>query len=200
MTFADEAIQAFLNEAEKAEQRHHIQDGPVQIGDQVYEFEERHFFEELMTVYLPKEFTELPEHLRRMKYPYEQRPQIIQSDDTGAVTFTFSKLDQELEEESVEELTLEMKGIIKRTNPAHVFFSEAVEEKDGRHIGYFEFKSPALDQFIYQIMFFFVLGEVTGMGTFSCPYKEYEAWRETAFQVIGSIKVAQEDGGEGDTK
>jgi len=88
-----------------------------------------------------------------------------------------------------------MKMIIKKTNPANVFYEDGVVEVASKNIGYFEFKSSAIDDYIYNLMFFLEFKEKTLMGTFSCLYKEYQDWRDVAFQVINTVRVVKEDEG-----
>ena len=45
-------------------------------------------------------------------------------------------------------------------------------------------------------MFFLEFEGKISMGTFSCPYAEYEEWRDIAFKVIKTIRVIKEDKGD----
>ncbi|NEW09793.1 hypothetical protein GK047_28135 [Paenibacillus sp. SYP-B3998] len=191
MEYADEKILAFINEAEKSQEPKDICAGPVRVGQRYYEFEEQAFFDEKLKVYMPKDFDDMPEQQRKLKYPYEQRPQIIKSDETGAINITLSLIDQELDDESVKELTDGMKALIKRANPLHVFYTDGIEQVNDKPIGFFEFKSSALDEFLYTIMFMFEFEGETILGTFCCPYREYGNWREIAFQVIRTVSIVK---------
>ena len=86
-----------------------------------------------------------------------------------------------------------MKAILKKVNPANIFFTDGIEKVDEKNIGYFEFKSPAMDGFIYNLMFFFEFKGKTVMGTFCCRYDEYKDWREVAFQVMKSLRVTKKN-------
>ncbi|NQX66872.1 hypothetical protein HQN90_12130 [Paenibacillus alba] len=196
MEYADERILAFINEVEKSQQHSDICTGPVRVGKRYYEFTQQAFFDEKLKVLMPSDFVDMPEEQSKLKYPYEQRPQIIKSDETGGINFTLSQIDQELDDESVQELTEGMKALIKRMNPTHVFYTEGLEEASGKPIGYFDFKGAALDGFIYYIMFFFEFEGKTVMGTFCCPYGDYEDWQEAARQVIRTIRIIHEEEGE----
>lgn len=190
MEHMDEKIIDFINAAEKAKEQKNICDGPVKIGNRYYEFAEQTFMDEKLSLYIPKDFEDMPQNQREIKYPSGQRPQIIKSDETGSINITLSRIDSDLDEDRVKELTDGMKAIIKKVNPSNIFYSEGVEKADGKNIGYFEFKSPAIDEAIYNIMFFFELAGKTMMGTFCCQYKEHENWRDIAFQVLKTIRVA----------
>lgn len=189
MEHMDEKIRKFLNEAEKEKAPGNICEGPVKIGNRYYEFEEKAFFDERLKLYIPADFTDMPQNLKEIKYPSSQRPQVVKTDETGAVNITFSRIDSDLREEWVKELTDGMKSVLRKTNPSNVFYSDGIEKAGDKNIGYFEFKSPALDEFVYNLMFFFELEGKTVMGTFSCLYKDYESWRDIAFQIIKTIRV-----------
>lgn len=193
MEYADEKIIEFINQAEKMNEIKNICEGEVKIGNRYYTFEQNGFFNEKLKMYIPNDFEDMDEKLSELKYPSSFRPKIIKTDETGSINITLNKIDQELNEDLVEELTDGMKSIIKKMNPSNVFYTQEVEEVDGKNIGYFEFKSPALDGFIYNIMFFFEFEGETMMGTFCCLYNDYEKWRDIAFQVIRTIKVVKEN-------
>lgn len=196
MEHMDEKILALLNESEKTSVPLNICTGPVRVGSRFYEFEQQGFWDNKLCLYIPKDFADMPEHLRAVKYPYQQRPQIIKSDETGAINITLSKVEQDLQDQWVKELTAGMKATIKRANPASVFYTEGVEMVGEKQVGYFDFKSPALDGFLYHLMFFLALEGKMVMGTFCCPFAEYEEWREIAFQVMRTVSVTEENEGE----
>ena len=189
----DEKILDFLNEVEKREAKKDICSGPVKIGDRYYEFEEKEFFDGKVKMYIPKDFEDMPQDARKLKYPSESRPEIIKSNEDGSIAVTFKIIDSPLDEEHVEELKNGMKVIVKKTNPANVFYEDGVLEVDSKNIGFFEFKGYAIDDSLYNIMFFLEFEGKTLMGTFSCKYKECKEWRDIAFLMIKTIKVVKEE-------
>lgn len=189
----DEKILDFLNEAEKKKRRKDITLGPVKIGNRYYEFEQMKFYEEKVLLYVPKDFNDMPMETRKIKYPSESRPEIIKCNEDGSITFTLNIIDSPLSEDNVCELKDGMKMIIKKTNPANVFYEDGVLEVNEKNIGYFEFKSSAIDDFIYNLMFFLEFEEKTLMGTFSCRYGEYKEWRNIIFEILNRLKVIKEE-------
>lgn len=189
----DEKILDFMGEMEKREAKKDICNGAVHIGDRYYEFEENSFFDDKLKIYIPNNFEEMPQEMREIKYPSGNRPEIIRSNEEGSIAITLNIIDSPLDEERVEELKNGMMMIIKNTNPANVFFDDGVVEVNSKNIGYFEFKSYAIDDSLYNVMFFFEFEEKTLMGTFSCLYDDYEEWRDVAFQAINTIRVVTKD-------
>ncbi|MCB2362132.1 hypothetical protein [Clostridium estertheticum] len=192
----DEKILDFINESEKKQAKKDICSGPIKIGNRYYEFEEKEFFDEKLKIYIPKDFEDMPLDVRKFKYPSESRPEIIKSNEEGSIAITLNIIDSPLDEERVEELKDGMKMIIKKSNPSNVFYEDGVLEVESKNIGFFEFKSSVIDDFLYNLMFFLEFKEKTLMGTFSCPYKKYNDWRDVAFQVINNLKVVKEEKGD----
>lgn len=185
----DEKILDFLIEAQKRKARKNICNGPVKIENKYYHFLEKCFFDEKLKIYIPKDFMDIPCEERKLKYPLESEPEIIKSNDDGSVVITLNIIDNPLNEERVEELKDGMKIVIKKTNPANIFYEDGILEVDSKNIGFFEFKSYNEDDSIYNLIFLLEFKEKTLMGTFNCRYKKYEEWRDIAFQVIKTIKV-----------
>lgn len=192
----DEKILDFINAEEKREAKKDICSGPVKIGARYYEFEETEFLDEKLKMFIPKDFKDMSLPARKFKYPSENRPDIIKCNKKGNICITLKIIDSPLDEEHVEKLKDGMKVIIKKTNPANVFYEDGVLEVDSKNIGFFEYKGYAIDDSLYNIMFFCEFEDKTLMGTFSCIYKECKEWRDIAFQVIKTVKVVTEHKGD----
>ncbi|WP_334073512.1 MULTISPECIES: hypothetical protein [Paenibacillus] len=193
MSFMDEKIARMMNEAEQSLHPRSIVSGPVRIGQRYFEFTRQSFFDNKLFIYLPQEFGEMPLKYSSIKYPYEQRPEIIRSDEMGSVDFTFKRIDHELEDELVEELTNGMKAMIQRVNPTHIFYESGIEAIGGKTVGFFEFKSTVIEGYLFNIMYFLEFEGQVLMGTFCCDYKVYPDWRDVAYQAIRTITVAKEE-------
>lgn len=193
MEHTDEKILDLMNKVKKEQEKKDIHDKVLKIGERYYEFEEKKFYDDKVSIIMPKDFEEMDEKSKNLKYPSVNRPQIIKTDETTTINITLNKIDSDLEEGWVEELTKGMKQLIKKANPVAVFYEDGVEKVDEKNIGYFEFKSSAIDDFLYNLMFFLEFEGKTLMGTFSCLFSDYEDWRDIAFQMLKSIKVLKGD-------
>ena len=168
----DEKILDFINEIEEKRLRENICEGPVKINNNFYEFEESEFFDGALKMYIPNTFIDMPEEARRFKYPSEDRP------------------DNPLEDEYIDDLKETMVLITKKLNPSNVFFDEGILEIDSKKIAYYDFKSSAIDAYLYNFTFLFEFKGETFMGTFSCDYKDMREWKDDViFQMINTIKV-----------
>jgi hypothetical protein len=187
MEHLDEKLQEIRNQQKQLEN----QDirGKVNVGGTLYEIEEFTFFDAKMAIRLPKEFTDMPINFAKLKYPSEQRPQIIKMNEDGSVNFTFSLYQDKLKEEEIEDCIRTLKAAIERMNPAHLFFELQVLEQDELMVGYFDYKSNALDSDLYNILYVTPIGGQTLMGTFNCRMSERNEWEPIALKMMMSIKA-----------
>ncbi|WP_425448051.1 hypothetical protein [Dethiothermospora halolimnae] len=195
MDYGDKKILEFKKKAKEAKELEDmdITKKPVRIKDRYYQFKETSFLEDRVRMYIPEDFEDMKKEIMDMKYPSIHRPKVIKTDETNSVNITLNPIDSDLTEELVGRLKDSMKVMIKKTNPASVFYADGIEKVEDKNIGYFEFKSPAIDDFIYNIMFVFELDKKTVIGTFCCMYDDYIHWRNIGFEMIKTIRVVKKD-------
>lgn len=190
----DEQILDYINAAEDKELRKDIYAGPVKINNDFYEFEEAEFFGGELKLYIPNTFIDMPEEARRFKYPSESRPEIIKCNNTGAIAITLKLVNSPISDEYIEELKSMMKAITQRLNPANIYFDEGILEVDEKKIGYFDYKSSAIDDFLYNYVFLLEFQGNTLMGTFSCSYSEHKQWKDDIlFQMMKTIRIGNKE-------
>jgi hypothetical protein len=187
------------NEAKAPEEslRPSVADEPALINGKLCAFERTELFDGKLSALLPSEFTDLPAEIAKIKYPSSDRPKIIKTDERGTVAFTFNRIDSPLTNETVPELVESMRGMLQKLNPAYVFFdSDTLDTEEGAKVGYLEYKSPAIDDSLYNVMHFVPFEGRTMMGTFSCPHGECEDWRSPVAETLRSIRASEKEGEE----
>lgn len=188
--YLDETILEMKNLKNK-EESNNIKDG-VYIKNEYMEFEEIELFEKSMNILFPKSFIDLPENMKKIKYPSEQRPQIIKTSLDTSVNFGFSLLPLPIKNEQTKEALKQFKTVLKRVNPAYVFYDFKEEKIGEKTISWFDFKSYGVDFPMYNIMYILPIRNKVMHGIFNCLYKDIDEWKEYAFQVIKSIKETEE--------
>lgn len=158
------------------------------IREEELEFKETLLFEETLSVYLPSDFVDMPVELAKIKYPMEQRPGIIKTNETTSINFTFHLLEEPCGNGQIEPLNDLFYQSVKRAYPSNSFFEKKVEEVNGMSVGWFDFVSTGFDQKIYNIMYCLPLNGQLLLGVFNCPASETENWKEAALQVMRSLK------------
>lgn len=161
----------------------------VLIAGEPYTFERVELFDGKMSMVLPCSFQDMPAVAAKMKYPSEDRPQIIKCNRTGSVSWAFNLLSMICKKADLIERIHEMKTALKRVNPAYLFFElKQFDITEDTRVNQFDFRSYALDMDIYNIMFIVNIGGRLAMGTFNCPDEISEAWKPLAFQMIHTIR------------
>ena len=147
---------------------------------------------------LPSIFEPLDPKSAEIKYPSSNRPPIILSEQSESVNFTFNLLSQlPLTNEHVEEASKFFKQTIRRTNPANVFFGEDVITTQGCKVAYFEYKSYAIDQDIYNLVYVLPVNQQTLLGTFNCRFVDAKTWKPIVDEVLKTCKdLSAEKAGE----
>ena len=191
MDFLDEKnIEARRKEAQK--ELNIREDGLIVNGEQI-DFQEMLLFHEKMTILLPTSFVDMPQKIARIKYPSEQRPQIIKTDLLGSTNFAFNLFDKTIKPVQMQSAADGMKSILKKVNPANIFYESGTEPLGETMLSWFEFKGHGIDTQIYYIVFLTSIGGKLMHGIFNCAVADMEAWKEAAFQVIRSIQDRTEN-------
>lgn len=159
----------------------------VYIGEKLMKFEERDFFENKMRMFVPKEFFEMPLEFAKIKYPSEQRPKLILTSASLSVNLCLSMFDQPIQKNQVQQAITGYQLLIRRVNPANLFFEEKVETSASVAIGWFDYKSYALDNQLYNLMFVAPIGGKLMLGSFNCSYNEFDDWKCSVLQMLHSI-------------
>ncbi|MDR2132738.1 MAG: hypothetical protein LBP30_05255 [Clostridiales Family XIII bacterium] len=189
----DEKIAKAAANRYAAEHPADIRTDTVKIGEASFEFEQTGIMDDKVKIFLPAGFSDMPEDAAKIKYPSSDRPKIIKSNDRGDVNFTFDTLDCPLDDDSVADLTDTMKNTMKRLNPSYRFFGTGkLETPNEKVLGFMEFKSTAIDDFLYNVMFFAPLEGRALMGNFCCPYGAGADWKPVVMRILSEIEIGEE--------
>ena len=183
MEFMDEKIIELRNQNKKIK----LEDG-VYIKGEFIAFESVKLFDNQMEIMLPNTFVDMPKKIAQMKYPSNQRPQIIKTDLLGAINFSFNIFDQSVTKEDLKQVAKTFKNMIKKVHPANVFYEEKTEEFGDTKLSWFDFKGYAIDTQVYYIYYVTSINGKLLHGIFSCTREDMEEYKEIAFLVMRSIK------------
>lgn len=160
----------------------------VFINDERITFSRQMIYKDQMSIMLPDSFVTMPKKMAQMKYPSELRPQIIKTDYAGMVNFAFNLFLKKIKQEQINGAAKSMKTMIRNMNPANVFFEEELIQKENMVISLFDYKSFAMDQPVYNMVFISSIGENIMQGIFNCAYSISGKWKPIARQVIESMQ------------
>lgn len=105
---------------------------------------------------------------------------------------------QELEEtdflwkEGAENPLEQVRKMLGKLDDRTVFYDMGTEE-DAVKVHWLEYKSFAADERVYNVMFLFRTGEKEILGTFFCPFGEYDRWKAAVWKMMQTIRIADEE-------
>ena len=158
------------------------------IREELVEFGKEQIFDGKMQMMLPSSFTDMPMELAKLKYPMEQRPQVIKTNEATDINFTFSLTDQPLANDQVKQVRDNLKRVLKTVRPDMRFTEEGMEEMEERSIGWFELTYSGIDTKIYSIMYFTPIAGKMMHGIFNCPVREAVNWKKVVFVMMHTIE------------
>lgn len=136
---------------------------------------------------LPESFGIMPDSYVKIKYPSQFRPQIILTTADLSVNLGFTFFSQKTSEEELEGLAVQIKNTIKRANPTSQFYSQEIVDTANCKKVWFDFRTQALDEAIYNIQFLTIINSYIMQGIFNCLYRNVDEWYEMIKQIIESI-------------
>lgn len=154
-----------------------------------HELELKNLLDNKIELKIPKAFDIMSENLIKIKYPSENRPTLVYSNDTGsinvALNLTVNKANQDVILPYKDNFVKTFKSIY----PDAKWIGEGVKIINGKKVGFIEFITPAIDTDIYNLMFFTDLEGKLLLCTFNCTKINMDEWDSTAKEIMNSLKV-----------
>lgn len=157
------------------------------INGKIEKFKQRTFFDEWMEIMLPESFGEMPKPFVSIKYPSRFRPQIIITKADLSVNLGLTLFSQGASENDLEGSAEQIKGMLKRYDPVIQFYTQEIEETTNCQKVWFDYRTQALDEPIYNIQFLVIIKHRIMQGTFNCLYRDVDDWYEAAKQMVLSV-------------
>lgn len=107
--------------------------------------------------------------------------------------FTFQALETGAisENGNMENLREELRHILMRSDRKTVFYEEG-QISGGILVFWFDYKSFAVDERVYNLMFLFQAGESLILGTFYCIFQDYDRWKPEVLRVLKTVREESE--------
>lgn len=198
-TYAEEVIKK-IKEASQPEAinpyaiENDIHNGYVIVKYKKLDIEEKKIMDGSLSMMLPSEFQIMDESLARAKYPDEDRPDYIYTNEDTTVNLTFS-LDNSgvIHDDEVEEVKDILKNQIKRLYPGTKMEDSKPIKTDEKNVSYFFFEIPLIDGNLFQLMFFMEHKNQLIMGAFNCGIYQKKQWKPLILQMLKTLKEVKED-------
>lgn len=140
------------------------------------------------SVQIPGEFEQADEESASEIYWSEKRPLIILTTPERESGITFQFLNEEVTNETLSDCRKTVKHLIEQIDPRCVFYSmgETIESV------WFDYKSFAKNEAVYNMVFLFQAGQRKILGTFFCIFKLYDRWKPVVLKILETIKPKED--------
>ncbi|GGH25174.1 hypothetical protein FAZ19_15850 [Sphingobacterium alkalisoli] len=135
---------------------------------------------------IPDYFTEMSPEMKHSKYPRANSPDVVYTDEDGAVNVAFNYTGTVVANNNISELQRELLKQLQATNP--IDLTTRIETINGSEFAVFEFMSQAIDTRVYNLMFLTELDGRMLLGTFNCTEVLKGEWQPRAKEILSSLR------------
>lgn len=136
---------------------------------------------------LPADFKYMTATVLASKYPSNNKPSEVYTNEDVTVNIAFKKTEQSLTEQKVFADGKKLEQQLTSNGKVQLIASEQIKA-NGNNIYVFSFYSNAIDTKVYNVMFVFSLKGKMVVGSFNCTVALQNQWQITAYEIIRSIK------------
>lgn len=156
-------------------------------------FHEVLLFENKLSIMLPDGFVPMLPEIADIKYIVGIKPSIIYTSLDTSVNFTFNLYIDTSTEGDIALASGMLKRMLKNINPAYIFYDDMeIESVDGHKISLFNFKSYAIDDAMYNIIYLTQMDKYIVQGGFNCMHYDMQEWKRAAIEVIKTLSLKEE--------
>ena len=174
--------------AEYERQKYSSPETGMYICGDIVEFKKVRLFDDRIEMMIPADFLEMPVQFQKIKYPSEYRPKIILTSMDMNVNIGLTMFAKKADTEELKETVNSMESVIRKVYPDYRFFRSGKDCKGKIPYGWFDFRSYALDDAVYNLHFAALADRKILQGSFNCLYRDAEDWKRAVLQMLGSME------------
>lgn len=159
------------------------------LSSPLIELEQRSLLQNKIEILVPKHFTEMSAKMRDLKYPGVNRPQLILTDEGGAANIAFNLTQSRANAGLLHTYQQVFKSTFNAKFPTANWIAEEVTTINGKKVGILQVITEAIDQKIYNYLFFTDVDGKLLIGTFNCLEKDRVEWQPVADRIVNSLVV-----------
>jgi hypothetical protein len=136
---------------------------------------------------LPPVFKLMEADILATKYPPNNKPSEVYTNEEATVNIAFKKTAQLLSEQNVFAEGKKLEQQLNSNGKVQLISTEDIKA-NGNNIHVFSFYSDAIDTKVYNVMFTFSLKGKMVIGSFNCTIVLQNQWQVKAYEIIRSLK------------
>lgn len=173
-----------------------IYDEEIAIYGVPVQFIRHNLLDEQVSLMMPKDFEALPEKAIAEVYFLGNKPQYMYANDYLYFSVGLNYTTNAIPNEAIGEFGKLAKGIIEKVGPKVKAFKTDKFQVGDYQIATVEFISQAIDQSVYNQMFYASLKGKLLIGFVNFPYKYVKRLRKVADEIIRSVEIKEVEEGE----
>jgi hypothetical protein len=153
------------------------------------ELEEKSFLDGRLVLSVPKSFGPMSEDMLKLKYPHERRPTTVLTNERGSVNVALNHTNNRVTAADIPQLKKQMETVFKRLYPSATWFRNELSQIAGRECFLFDFRTPAIDTEVRNIMLGMPLDDRLLLITFNATRALEASWIPVGNRIIKSVKI-----------
>lgn len=152
-------------------------------------FDDIYLFDETLKFKLPVDYKEMNLKDKKMKYPNENRPQIVYKNKRDTINIGFNFLNEDATEDDLNDVVEIMKKSYKQVNPATTFMETDSFTNDEKKTAYYTFNSFAVGGQSYNVIFMRILSGKLLIMNINCPKKDMGKMKPLFYGIMHTITI-----------
>ncbi|MFD1256054.1 hypothetical protein ACFQ3S_04545 [Mucilaginibacter terrae] len=153
------------------------------------EVESRKILGDSIEILIPKDFGVMTQEMIQVKYPSNSRPTLVYTNAKGTTNIAFNHSANKITALQISMVKEYLLKTFKNMYPSAEWKSEGIKTINNKQVGYMELVTSAIDQKIYNLIFFTELDGRLLICTFNCLDKQSANWVETAKKIMNSLTI-----------
>ena len=167
------------------------------------ELEQKHFFDNKLTIFMPKYIKQMtPAHIK-IKYPNENRPKYLYTNDTDSMNIGVNLIADEDEKFTSDDVPdfrdIMMESFLSVSPSSKILDKGTVElEKDTEHeflIAYYSFDSFAIGGAMYNLIFVTEIDGAIAIISLNCTMKDMANNEHLFYGIMHTVRVENPERG-----
>jgi len=160
---------------------------PCSGQDAVPSLEKKSVLGGKVEILIPSTFTVMEEDMLKLKYPMQNRPALVYTNEAGSINVAFSLTTSKAEEKDVPEIKETFVKVFKSMYKSAEWLGDGLVTINGKSVGFMELITPAVDTRIYNRIFFAECDGRILLCTFNCKESQVTEWAPVGKKIMDSL-------------
>lgn len=156
---------------------------------QVQELELISLFDNKLEIKVPVDFEIMTDDLLKLKYPLNRRPTLVYTNNSTTVNVAFNLTASPANQELLKTYKNTFISTFSSFYPDAEWLDNGIKTINNQDVVYLEVITQAVDNDIYNLIFFTYLNEKLLLCTFNCSKEKITNWKDTAHIIMNSLAI-----------